>query len=143
MKKILIPMGLSLVLLSQANAFNNFYEFEKFFDEMNKKMDTKYERLLDKNYQVLETNDSFVYEFEMPGLEKNDVKIYIENNNLYVNGKKEVKESNLKRRSYSYVTTLPKNINEEKVNAFMKNGILKIVIEKIAIKDNKQYIPIK
>jgi len=84
-------------------------------------------------------SDQFVIEVDLPGVEKKDIDIRIEDNILIVKAtrkmKKEVKkedyylcESNFGLISRSFV--LPEGIDTSKVDASYKDGRLRIVLEK-------------
>jgi len=84
-------------------------------------------------------NDTFVIEVDLPGVDKNDIELIVEDNILTVkavrNMKKEVKkddyylcESNFGIISRSFV--LPEGIDLDKVDAKYENGKLIITLEK-------------
>jgi len=88
---------------------------------------------------ILEKQDSYVLEAELPGLKKEDVKISVQDNILTLRGEKkdEHKES---RKGYLRMETgygsfmrsftLPSTINTSKIEAEFKDGILKILVPK-------------
>ncbi len=84
-------------------------------------------------------SDQFVIEVDLPGVEKKDIEVQIEENILVVKAtrkmKKEVKkedyylmESNFGLISRSFV--LPEGIDTSKVEAHFENGRLRVVLEK-------------
>jgi HSP20 family protein len=88
---------------------------------------------------ILEQEDSYILEAELPGLNKDDVKISVQDNVLTLQGdkkdeRKETKKGYLKMESgYGTFTrsfTLPTTINTSKIEAQFKEGILKIVVPK-------------
>lgn len=88
---------------------------------------------------VLEKDDAFEIEFAVPGMNKEDFKINVENNVLAVTSEKEItkeeKEMNFTRKEFSYGAftrsfTLPKSIDIEKIDAAYENGILKVKLPK-------------
>ncbi|MCK9616409.1 MAG: Hsp20/alpha crystallin family protein [Lentimicrobiaceae bacterium] len=88
---------------------------------------------------IIEKKDSFVLELALPGMQKEDFKINLENNILTISSEKEYEkteeESNYTRREFSYGAfsrsfTLPRTIDSEKINAEYKNGIMEIVMPK-------------
>ena len=88
---------------------------------------------------IMEDGNQFVLEFAVPGMDKNDFKIQLENQVLTVSSEmKEEKEetaTNYTRRefgfnSFSRSFTMPKNIVADKIKADYKDGILHISIPK-------------
>ena len=88
---------------------------------------------------ILETDEAFVVQAQLPGLEKKDVKVEINNNTLTLSGERkktdETKGENYHRiesvfgqfrRSFS----LPTNIEAEKIEAKFKNGVLEVTVAK-------------
>jgi HSP20 family protein len=88
---------------------------------------------------IFETKDDYIFKLEVPGLNKEDVKVEFQNNTLTVKGEKkvnsEIKKDNFHRvESYSgpfsRSFTLPKNADFQNISASMKDGILELKIAK-------------
>lgn len=88
---------------------------------------------------ISDANKAFEVNVALPGLEKKDVKVQIQDDCLLISSEKqyekEEKEKNWMRREYGYasfqrVFQLPVSADPEKVLAEMKNGILSIKIAK-------------
>jgi HSP20 family protein len=88
---------------------------------------------------IIEGNDEYRIEVAAPGLNKEDFKINLENNELTISANKEVKkeekEETYTRREFGYSTfcrtfTLPETVNGEKIKAEHKDGILNIHVPK-------------
>lgn len=88
---------------------------------------------------VTEKEDAFLIEFAVPGMQKEDFKVHVENNVLSVSSEKEVskeeKERNYTRREFAYGSftrsfTLPKTVDMERIDATYENGILKVSLPK-------------
>ncbi|MBI5463368.1 MAG: Hsp20/alpha crystallin family protein [Ignavibacteriales bacterium] len=88
---------------------------------------------------IAEQDDQFVVKVELPGVNKDDVKITLESNILTVRGeKKQEKEEKGKsfhrvERSYSSFQrsfTLPTTVKSDKIDAGYRDGILTIVLPK-------------
>ena len=86
-----------------------------------------------------ETNKEYSLKLDIPGIKKEDVKIEVENNTLTVSGERrdEREEKDAKRHitesyygSFMRSFTLPQVIDQSKVNAQYKDGILKITVPK-------------
>ena len=117
--------------------------FPKFFIDMmenflNEK-DWSYAGYTKPMSNVKENDHNFEIEFALPGFSKKDVEIKVDDHVLTVSSKKEdVKtenEDNYKRREFYYGEftrsfTLPEGVDEEKINASFKDGILTIDVPK-------------
>jgi HSP20 family protein len=88
---------------------------------------------------IYETDNEVVLKAEVPEISQKDIDIQVENNTLVLRGErkfeKEAKRENFHRieRAYgSFVRsfTLPNTIDQEKIRADYKDGILKIVMPK-------------
>ena len=99
------------------------------------------------NIEVSETDKIIEVSAEMPGLERKDVDISIEDDTLTIRGEKKVEESQkdknvqLSERSYGVfyrVLQLPPGIDPSSIQATMSNGILKVVIPKPAKSEPKK-----
>jgi HSP20 family protein len=91
--------------------------------------------------QMTETDGSIEITAELPGVGKDDVGVDLENNVLTIHGeKKEEKEEKEKERylyeryygSFQRSFSLPTPVDENKVTASFKDGVLKIHLEKTA-----------
>lgn len=92
---------------------------------------------------VIENENNFQLDLIAPGYEKNEVKVTIDKNELIIasvekkEGNNEETKENFVRREFikkpfSRTFKLPENAESEKIKASHKNGILSIVIPKIA-----------
>ena len=88
---------------------------------------------------VVENDDSYAITLELPGIEKDDVNVSVENNVLSVSGesKSEHDEEHkglrrVERRfgSFSRSFRLPEGVDAEKIGASFKNGLLTLTVEK-------------
>ena len=88
---------------------------------------------------IFETESEVVIKAELPGMEAKDIEIKLENNVLMLRGdrrfEKETKNENYHRveRSYGNFTrsfSLPAFVDDSKVHAEYKNGLLRIVLPK-------------
>jgi len=89
---------------------------------------------------VHETDDALVLQAELPGVEKKDVSVEVKDGVLTLTGErryeKDVKEEHVHRieRAYGHFTrsfNLPRNVNMEKVDASMKDGVLEVRLAKL------------
>lgn len=88
---------------------------------------------------VIENADAFKIEVAAPGLEKKDFKIDVNNNVLTISSEKEAKNVDEKekfiRREFSYSSfqrsfSLPESVDQDKISAKHKDGILMVEIPK-------------
>jgi HSP20 family protein len=88
---------------------------------------------------IYETSDSIVLEAELPGLTKDNIVVEVKNNTLTLKGEKkferEVTEENYHRVERSYggfqrAFTLPSTVQQDRVKAKFRDGILEITIPK-------------
>jgi HSP20 family protein len=88
---------------------------------------------------IFETEAEIVVKAELPGMDRKDITLNLEKNVLTLKGErrfqKETKEDNYHRieRSYggfSRSFSIPATVDDERINAEYKDGVLKIVLPK-------------
>ncbi len=89
---------------------------------------------------IVENKDNYTINAELPGLDKKDVKVTIENGVLSISGEKSAEKHDEKEGRYRYFERsygaferkfqLPENVDEEKISAKFKNGLLSLEIQK-------------
>ena len=88
---------------------------------------------------VAEEDNEYVVKIELPGVNKDDVKITLESNILTIRGEKkaekETKEKNYHRMERSYGSflrsfNLPTTVKNDKIDAEYRDGILTITLPK-------------
>jgi HSP20 family protein len=91
---------------------------------------------------VYETDKDIVIEIEIPGYQKENIKISFQDGYLKIEGQtgevKEEKEKNywrkeIRKGSFVKVIPLPKEVDSKKAKATFKDGVLKITLPKIEI----------
>ncbi len=96
---------------------------------------------------LYEKDDHYMIKAELPGVDKNNVKIDLKDRLLTLSGERtydnEVNEENYHRREMSYgkfqrAFTLPADVDSDKIKAEFKDGVLQIEIPKPAEKKAKQ-----
>ncbi|MBS1951327.1 MAG: hypothetical protein OJF59_003181 [Cytophagales bacterium] len=100
---------------------------------------------------LIENENSYEVQVAVPGLNKEDFKIEVNDNYLTVSGERkftnEKKEKNFhsietQYGSFSRTFTLPENVDSTKINAKYNNGILELNIPKDEKKALKQVIKV-
>ena len=88
---------------------------------------------------IKETADAFMVEMAVPGLEKSDFHVAIDNQLLSIatdtKTEKEYKDEHYTRREFGYSSfkrtfTLPESVNDEHINASYTDGILNVLLPK-------------
>jgi HSP20 family protein len=88
---------------------------------------------------IYETDDALILKAELPGVSKDDVSVEIHQNTLILRGQRkheaEVKEDRYHRVERAYGTfqrsfVLPTQVNQEKVQATYKDGVLELRLPK-------------
>ena len=99
---------------------------------------------------VKEDNKQYVIEVAVPGLKKEQVNMSIDKDGyltLSIENKNEQKDENKKehylRREFSYTSyrqsyALPDNVNADKIEANVADGVLKVVLPKVEKKEEKE-----
>jgi HSP20 family protein len=90
---------------------------------------------------IFEMGDDVVIRAELPGLEKDDVDISVENNTLMLRGERK-RETGFEEKGayhlersfgkFSRSFTLPKTVDPTRISASYRNGVLELTIPKVA-----------
>lgn len=92
-------------------------------------------------FDVKETRNAYVFEADLPGVNEDDVDVQLAGNRLTVTGKREMERRDDEENWYAYersfgaftrAFTLPEGADTDKVDAEMKNGVLRIEVPKKA-----------
>ena len=102
---------------------------------------------------IIEDENSYSLTADMPGLNKSDIEVKIENEDLIINGDRSLsendnnKEYHYQERHYGKFSRsfkLPESIKIEKISACFENGVLSVIIPKSEeAKPNNRLIKIK
>jgi len=118
--------------------------FDEFFDVMsrtggNRRRSWEEGGIWSPATDLIDKKDKLVARIELPGVEKKDVKISLSENNLTIQGEIE-KDKETKKEdyyccervygTYSRTISLPTEIDQDKIKANFKNGILEITMPK-------------
>ncbi|MBN1216981.1 MAG: Hsp20/alpha crystallin family protein [Candidatus Lokiarchaeota archaeon] len=162
------------LVVRRENPFSLFQEMDRLFDDLNSRFFDDFYWPFNRRRRPLtleimrneplfrtplanisEEKDFFNITAELPGLDKADIDITIQDDHLEIKGelkeekKEEDKDGSLIRREYkssSYYRcfNLPENIDKDKIDASLEKGLLKIKIPKVEPKKpEKKKIDVK
>lgn len=138
---------------TQLTRWHPFREMEGFFDPYARAMHRALLRHEERGaaseiadwaptVDVSETDDAYEVRAELPGVDKDDVHVSLENGVLTIQGEKKVEVTEGKGEkkhtvecaygSFLRSFVMPSNANTEKVDASFKRGVLKLSIAKTA-----------
>lgn len=96
---------------------------------------------------IEETENSFIVKIEIPGINKKDLKIVVDEDGISISGeKKQEKKPNSKNYYKSEISygkferyiSFPKNVNPETATAKYKDGIIEIEVQKTKNSKSKE-----
>lgn len=96
---------------------------------------------------ISETEKQFVIDVEIPGIDKKDIDLNIENNRLTISGERKFEKTEDDKQyhrvetrygTFSRSFQLPENVNADSIKASYKDGILNVSIDKSEEKLKKQ-----
>ena len=104
-------------------------------------------------HNIMETENDFQIEFSVPGSNKKDFEIEVENDNIKIIKKKEDSDTsnNYSRQEFNYSFFeksfyLPESIDQSKISSKYDNGILRISLPKkseVIIQNQRKFITVK
>jgi HSP20 family protein len=89
---------------------------------------------------IRDDKDHVSLSFEIPGMEKKDIKVMVKDGDLIVSGQREFKSeekdetfirSEIRTGKFSRSFSLPETVNAENISADYKNGILEVRLAKL------------
>jgi HSP20 family protein len=123
---------------------------ERFFN------DSLYDNTQVQNFvpevDILESEKTYEIHFAVPGFEKDNFNLNVDDKMLTVSGERKFKEEESEKKyksvrtsygSFERTFTLPKNVNANKIEANYTNGILEVIIPKDETKIIKTSIKVK
>tara|TARA_Y100000741_G_scaffold112066_1_gene84105 strand:+ start:211 stop:651 length:441 start_codon:yes stop_codon:yes gene_type:complete len=144
-KLILRPSSNYLSSFWNDNIFDDFFNDSLFFK-------SNFRNEFTPNADIAETDKSFEFSFDLPGVKKSDLSIEMNDGNITISGERKI-ENNKNGKNYHSLESsygkfsrsfeLPTGINENKINAKFIDGILNISIPKDEKKIVKNTIQIK
>jgi len=135
------------LILRPSNNYVRPLLFDNFFDNL---FNNEYQNDFSPKVDISETDESFNFQFAVPGMNKRDLSIEINKGHLVVSGERKFNNKNENFHSiengfgkFSRSFQLPDDIDENKISASHKNGILNISVKKDAKAAIKKTIQIK
>ncbi len=124
--------------------FDPFEELRRMQERMSRLLEEfdrfAFEREITAPLDVIDEGDRFRIVVDLPGFNKEDINVYVENGDLVIKAeRKEEKEEEgknfiRKERKYGEVyrrVSLPSEVDIDKISARYNNGVLEIIIPKV------------
>lgn len=117
-----------------AGEIENFYR-----DFFGGSLRSNYDCCFSPSVDIMESEDDVVLTFELPGMDKKDIKVWIEDHVLTVSGERKVRDekktddyirTEISEGSFSRSFTLPRTIDNGKISADYDNGLLTVKLVK-------------
>ena len=108
--------------------------------ERNWPMESEFERAF--RLDLVDREEELVVRAELPGVEKDDVKVTIAGDRLLIEAEREFEEEDERENFYRHelgygklmrTVALPVEVDPEKIHAELKEGILKVTLPKIRV----------
>lgn len=92
-----------------------------------------------RGWDVKEDENALCLKIDMPGLDKDNVKVTVDQNTLVIRGEaeKETEDGESQRRYSSRIMLEPNLYKLDEIKAEMKNGILKVNVPKVKEEERK------
>ena len=157
MKKIsFLSLATALALIAGAAQAQMpvYHPFDAFFDSMAlNPIRIESQQFMGPKMDMADLGDKIEVKAELPGIDEKDVNLSITDGILTLNGerKQDLTEQDknyylheMSTGSFSRSIRLPKNIDESKISAVFKKGVLTVIIPKTNVQEeNAKKIPIK
>lgn len=129
-----------MTLMTYTPRISIFDEFNKIFNGINTYESSKtYNSIWEPAYDIHEDDKNYYLSFDLPGIGKDSIDISISNDMLIVSGSRK-SESNhndnysrfnsIQYGDFQKSFNLPENVNQDKISAKMKDGVLSMTIKK-------------
>ncbi len=129
---------------STTRRWDPFHEFEDLYDRMGRWWDSAFRdwgatTAWSPPVDVEETDDAYLVEAELPGVRKDDITIELRDRELMISGESKERERTgvLHRQTrragqFTYRVTLPSEVEQEKIDASLTEGVLTVTVPKAA-----------
>lgn len=132
---------MTLVSIKPIKEFDNIHNsIQKYFDDFTTMKSSYNENTFSPKINVYEKENQLIIDAEVPGVNKEDLKITLQDNILTIEGEKknlldenEIKSFLTERifGSFKRSFTINEDVDSEKINAKFNNGILSITLAKV------------
>ncbi|KAL2620070.1 hypothetical protein R1flu_000275 [Riccia fluitans] len=131
-------------LRSMIDSMDRIFE-DPFFSPSAFRPETPLRRSMRVPWDFQETDKDYKLRFDMPGLSKEEVKVYVEDDDLVIKGEHEKKSEDdewvsRSHGSYNCRIVLPDNANPEQIKAELKNGVLNVTIAKVVRQEQEKNV---
>ncbi|KAJ4955365.1 hypothetical protein NE237_012148 [Protea cynaroides] len=97
-----------------------------------------------RGWDAKEDENALYVRIDMPGLGKEDVKVWVEQNTLIITGEAKEGDEEGDGRKYSSRIDLPEKLYKlDEIKAEMKNGVLRLIIPKVKEEEGKDVHEVK
>ena len=136
---------MDLIKWKPSELFDPIAEFDRIREEFDRLFGMEpmitglFDRVKSPAIDLVENDDAFVVTCDLPGVDLKDLEVSIANNVLTIKGEKkdtrEVKDAKVYRQeswfgSFQRTLSLPNTVDPEKIEAVMKDGVLKVTLPK-------------
>ena len=129
-----------MTLMTYTPRISIFDEFNKIFNGINTYESTKtYNTIWEPAYDIHEDDKNYYLSFDLPGISKDSIDISISNDMLIVSGSRKSDSNHndnysrfnsIQYGNFQKSFNLPENVNQDKISAKMKDGVLTMTIKK-------------
>ncbi len=114
-------------------------KYHKHYNDLDSLLDSVFSGVKIPAVDIREDKESYKISAEIPGFAEKDISVFVEKHVLTIEGRQEEEEKKDGRkylvkersvRNFSRSFTLPDDLDEEKVSASFKNGVLEITLPK-------------
>ncbi|XVN42465.1 MAG: Hsp20/alpha crystallin family protein [Candidatus Rickettsia vulgarisii] len=139
--------------IESGNDYNNIiylnkpFDIDKHFYLFDKYWNNEFNSASSFRTKYITEDKQYVIIMEVPGYDKEHIKIKTNGNKLFVSGniedQKDNKAPNHLNKNFNYSILLKEDIDQKTISSSLKNGILTITLPRIEIKEeNAKVIPI-
>jgi HSP20 family protein len=118
-----------------------FRDIDTLFDRMLRRFDMPMSARWPQGFtppvDIEETDDAYVFEFELPGVKRDDINIEVGAQELRINGEIHEKQrtgvlrhSTRRSGNFDYRVALPSGVDPERVEAHFNDGVLNVTVRR-------------